>query len=117
MKKKSRVYESVEEKRANVRKLLSIPVEMQNIDMQVELIQLLVPIGILYVRKILENEVTQLVGERYRRSSDYYRWGKQGGSVYLTDQKVPIDVPRVRSKNSSSTAKSRKLLILLNLVF
>ena len=41
---------------------------MQDIDIQVELVQTLVPIGIFYVQGILENEVTQLVGERYQRN-------------------------------------------------
>jgi len=94
---------SVKEKRVNVRRFLNIPLKMQNIDMRVELIQTLIPIGLLYIQELLEHEVTQLVGKRYQRSrnSNHYRWGRQGGSVYITDQKIPIDVPRVRNKNKS----------------
>jgi hypothetical protein len=43
--------------------------------------------------------VTQLAGARYRREGGlpgYARWGGQQGSVYLSDQKVGVRVPRVR---------------------
>ena len=51
-------------------------------------------------QKNLQNEVSRLTGERYsRKDSDNpnRRWGSQQGSVYLSDQKVPIPVPRVRN--------------------
>ena len=47
----------------------------------------------------LQQEVTRLTGERYSRKdsdSPNRRWGSQQGSVYLSDQKVPLSVPRVR---------------------
>lgn len=68
-------------------------------DARVELIQALIPLGLEAVNDLLQQEVTALAGERYRRGdgqAGYARWGRQAGSVYLTDQKVGIQVPRVR---------------------
>ena len=59
---------------------------------RVELIQALIPIGLEAVNELLQQEVCQLAGERYRRAGGvpgYARWGSQRGSVYLGDQKVP----------------------------
>jgi hypothetical protein len=57
------------------------------VDVKAELIQMLIPIGLLHVKRLLEEEVRQLAGERYKRGGlpGYDRWGKQGGSVYLLD--------------------------------
>ncbi len=68
-------------------------------DARVELIQALIPLGLKAVNDLLQQEVTALAGERYRRGGGqvgYARWGRQPGSVYLTDQKIGIQVPRVR---------------------
>ena len=48
----------------------------------------------------LQREVTRLAGDRYSRKDTQTpnrRWGSQQGSVYLSDQKVPLSVPRVRN--------------------
>ena len=66
---------------------------------RVELIQALIPLGLEAVEDVLQQEVTALAGERYARGGGqvgHARWGKQAGSVYLSDHKVSIDVPRVR---------------------
>ena len=66
---------------------------------RVELIQALIPLGLEAVEDVLQREVTALAGERYARGggqAGHARWGKQAGSVYLSDHKVSIDVPRVR---------------------
>ena len=68
-------------------------------DTRVELIQALIPIGLDAVNELLQQEVCQLAGERYSRAGGvpgYARWGGQRGSVYLGDQKVAIQTPRVR---------------------
>lgn len=70
------------------------------LDARVELIQALIPIGLEAVNEVLQQEVCQLAGERYRREGGvpgYVRWGSQRGSVYLADQKVAIATPRVRN--------------------
>jgi len=69
------------------------------IDGRIELIQQLIPLGLEAVRDVLEQEVTRLVGERYRHSSsEHTRWGNNRGSVHLGGQKLAIEVPRVRNK-------------------
>jgi transposase-like protein len=68
-------------------------------DARVELIQALIPLGLEAVNDLLQQEVTALAGRRYRHGdgqAGYARWGRQPGSVYLTDQKIGIQVPRVR---------------------
>lgn len=68
---------------------------------RVELIQALIPLGLEAVRDVLEQEVTALAGGRYVRAggqAGHARWGRQAGSVYLADQKVSIQVPRVRDR-------------------
>jgi len=80
-----------------------------DVDVKAELIQMLIPIGLLHVKKLLEEEVRQLAGERYKRSGlpGYDRWGKQGGSVYLLDQRLPIMVPRVRDERENKEVRLR----------
>lgn len=46
-------------------------------------------------------EVERLAGPRHSRGKGlpgHVRWGRQGGSVFLPDQKVPVNVPRVRDR-------------------
>jgi len=70
------------------------------IDTRVELIQALIPLGLMAVEELLAAEVTALAGERYQRQEgrERVRWGRQRGSVYLADQKVAVPVPRVREQ-------------------
>lgn len=74
---------------------------LENIDTRVALVQALIPIGLQYVTELLQDEVEQLAGVRYSRQKgparENYRWGQQSGSVYLGEQKVPLEVPRVRN--------------------
>jgi putative transposase len=68
------------------------------IDSRIELIQALIPLGLLAVEEMLQAEVAQLAGARYQRQGQKrgVRWGSQPGSIYLADQKLPVSVPRVR---------------------
>lgn len=75
------------------------PGAMEDVDVRVALIQALIPLGLDAVEEILQNEVAALTGQRYSRKegkTSNRRWGAQPGSVYLSDQKVPVTVPRVR---------------------
>ena len=70
------------------------------LDTRIALIQALIPLGLTAVADLLQEEVTRLAGPRYdRKATDQAcrRWGNQSGSVYLADQKLPIQVPRVRN--------------------
>ena len=73
----------------------------EEIETNVALIQVLIP----FVGEALEAEVVALAGARLHRTggqAGVVRWGKQRGSVYLAAQKLPILVPRVRDRASSS---------------
>ena len=75
------------------------PGALEDVDVRVALIQSLIPLGLDAVEEILQNEVAALTGQRYSRKegkTSNRRWGAQPGSVYLSDQKVPVTVPRVR---------------------
>lgn len=69
----------------------------EEFDVKMAVIQELIPLGLKAVAEELQAEVKRLAGERYAHGGDNARWGKQNGSVYLRDQKVPIKVPRVRN--------------------
>ena len=74
--------------------------ELGALDTRIALIQALIPLGLDAVAEELQEEVTRLAGDRYTRKDNQNpnrRWGSQQGSVYLSDQKVPISVPRVRN--------------------
>lgn len=60
------------------------------------MIQMLIPLGLDAVGKELQAEVRELAGERYSRSGNVKRWGTNPGSVFVSDQKLAIDVPRIR---------------------
>jgi putative transposase len=71
------------------------------VDARLTAIQALIPIGLAAVAAELEAEVTRLAGPRYARGDgrpERVRWGRQAGSVYLADQKLPVAVPRVRDR-------------------
>ena len=65
------------------------------------MIQALIPLGLRAVEDALRREVTALAGARYAHDDaqpHLARWGSQPGSIYLADQKLPIQVPRVRDR-------------------
>lgn len=67
------------------------------------LIQALIPLGLKAVEEALAQEVTALAGARYAHDDahpEIVRWGEQPGSIYLADQKLPIQVPRVRDRRA-----------------
>jgi len=74
----------------------------EKLDVKIEFIQALIPLGLEAVEDMLKKEVVALVGKRYSHGRENTRWGKQGGSVYLQDQKVPIRVQHIRNKTSAT---------------
>jgi len=77
-----------------------------DIDSKAELIGVLIPLGLLHINDMLQEEVRQLAGGKYRRdgTEGLDRWGSQRGSVYIGEQRIPIMVPRVRD-----TVKGREI--------
>ena len=79
--------------------------EVGDLDGRIEMIQPLIPLGLQAVAEELERAVVELAGPRYqRKASDqpHRRWGAQRGSGYLGDQKLPVEVPRVRNVDSDT---------------
>lgn len=61
---------------------------------------LLRSVGKVFIQTVMENEVIDLVGARSQPSADRsaYRWGSESGFCIIDGQRVPIDRPRVRSR-------------------
>lgn len=72
-----------------------------DLDTRIALIQALIPVALEKVHEELEADVGRLAGARYVREGrlpGHVRWTRQRGSIYLADQKIPIEVPRVRDR-------------------
>lgn len=72
-------------------------------EMKLQLIQELIPLGLMHVGEQLKQEVINLAGERYSRNGQkgYVRWNKQWGHVCLGDRKVPVEYQRVRDNRNN----------------
>ena len=71
-----------------------------DVDGKVEMIRALVPLGLMHVQELLDDEVTELAGARHARKESLVRGRRHGsnpGTVRLAGQRVPLRVPRVRS--------------------
>jgi transposase-like protein len=68
------------------------------LDARLALIQELIPLGLMHIKEELQKDVIELAGHRYKRDGmpGHDRWGKQQGSIYVQEQRIPIMVPRVR---------------------
>jgi len=85
-------------KDVGLRELDTLP-EADRLDVKVALIQALIPVGLQAVAEELEAEVHRLAGPKHQRTGGLpgaVRWGRQRGSIYLADQKLPITYQRVR---------------------
>jgi len=69
-------------------------------DVKLQLIQELIPLGLMHVAEVLTEEVEALAGDRYKRNGKpgHVRWTKQWGSLYIGEQKLPILYQRVRDR-------------------
>jgi transposase-like protein len=79
--------------------------DLDGLDVRVALIQALIPLGFQAAEEALLREVAILAGPRYARDDGVahrVRWGRQRGSVYVADQKLPIQVPRVRDRQTGT---------------
>ena len=100
MRKLLPIGKGVKARRKRVKELLGEDFKKQELGVKVELIQQLIPLGLMQIGEMLKEEVRELAGERYQRDGKpgHVRWSKEWGSVYLGDQKVPIEYQRVRDK-------------------
>jgi putative transposase len=65
---------------------------------RLSMIQMLIPLGLQAVEEELQAEVRKLAGggRHERTGTTVKRWGQNPGSVFVGDQKLRINVPRVR---------------------
>lgn len=72
------------------------PIETQHL-----LISSLLPENVKAFLKQCEQEVDRLCGGRHQHSKErrHYRWGSAQGSIVLANQRVALEVPRVRKKD------------------
>ena len=75
MKRVLRRGKDVKARRSKVEEILNNSMNLLEMDTRILLIQELIPLGLLYVQDLLEEEVRQLAGERYKRNGigDYDR--------------------------------------------
>jgi len=101
----SRILHSIRRRKKN-RKLGQVEIVRReeyaefDLNARVELIRSLVPLGLLHVQELLDEEVEALAGEWHTRKEASMRGRRHGsnpGTVGLAGQRVPIRVPRVRS--------------------
>ena len=61
---------------------------------------LLRAVGKVFIETVMETEVQELVGQRSQPNAERkaYRWGRESGFCVVDGQRVPIDRPRVRSR-------------------
>lgn len=60
-------------------------------------IQSLIGLGMKAATEKIQKDFTALVGKAYQRGKSAGPWGSNRGSIYLGDQKVALEVPRVRN--------------------
>ena len=72
-----------------------------DVETKVECIQALIPLGLMRIQELLEDEVRALAGIKYKRKAasglSGYRHGSNHGSVQLAGQRHPFNIPRVQS--------------------
>ena len=78
---------------------------IETTDTRAAVIQALIPIVLEHVAERLAADVVAAAGARYARGDhapSCVRWGSQAGSVYLGEQRVPLQVPRVRDRATNA---------------
>jgi len=100
MRKVLRVGKDVKARRSRVKELMDLRLSALDMDMRLQLIQELIPLGLVHVAEVLTQEVEALAGDRYKRNGKpgHVRWTKQWGSVHIGEQKLPILYQRVRDR-------------------
>ncbi len=84
-----------QENRANLEWLLEQP-----LDVKMEVMQSHLSICQIIANQIMNEELIRLAGERYSRDKPmdgrYSRWGTNPGSIRIGDQRLKVEVPRIR---------------------
>ena len=66
-------------------------------------------VGLLVMNGLIQDEVTQIVGEKHKRQEcrNANRWGRERGYVSFAGQKLPISRPRVRTTEGKEVQLDR----------
>ena len=82
--------------------MVQVPLPIAEVwsELQTQVEELTGQAGLQILRAILENEVTGRVGPPHRPhpAAGCVRWGKQPGYVVFAGQKIPLQRPRVRTR-------------------
>ena len=73
--------------------------ETFDVNSKLECIHALIPLGLMRIQELLEDEVCTLAGARYERKASRLpgrRHGSNPGSVQLAGQRHPFSIPRVQ---------------------
>ena len=83
-----------------------------DLDSKIELIRGLIPLGLMHVQELLDDEVLALAGARHARDDGGVgmRHGSNPGTVRLAGQRLPIRVPRVRGERGEIPLRSYQAL-------
>lgn len=86
--------------------------EGMDLDTRVEAIRSLIPLGLMHVQEMLDQEVLALAGPRGARDDGApgSRYGSNPGSVRLAGQRLRIRVPRVRGERGELPLRSYQAL-------
>jgi transposase-like protein len=87
--------------------------EAMDLDTRVELILGLIPLGLMHVSEVLEDEVRELAGEKHARKTGEElgrRHGTNPGTVRFGGQRIGVRVPRVRSGRGEIPLQSYQTL-------
>jgi len=76
MRKILRVGKDVKARRSRVRELMNLKLSSLELDIKLQLIQELIPLGLMHIGEILTEEVKALAGDRYKRNGKpgHVRW-------------------------------------------
>lgn len=72
MKSVLQVGKDVKTRRARVKELLGKPFNRLEVDVKLQLIQELIPLGLMHVEEVLQEEAKRLAGQRYKRGQVPY---------------------------------------------
>jgi putative transposase len=103
-----KLHKKAERINARDRRVEEIANQAWDLESRLSMIQMLIPLGLRAVEEELQAEVKQWVGERYSRGTgNCKRWGQNPGSVYIGDQKLKVNVPRVRDLKTQEEVRLR----------
>ncbi len=79
MRRALRVGKDVKGRRARVKELMGLNLGDLEVDIKLQLIQELIPLGLMHVGEVLKEEVRVLAGDRYKRNGipNHVRWCRQ----------------------------------------